>query len=87
ILRNCGVNSTLQNINHAVLLVGYGVDKATNLPYWKVQNSWGEDWGEEGFFRVLRDGNCRCGICFMPSSILTKSSINNADAFDNIELE
>ncbi|CAH8850996.1 unnamed protein product [Trichobilharzia szidati] len=47
--------------NHAVLLVGYGVDKKTNLPYWKIKNSWGEQWGENGFFRILR-GSDECGV-------------------------
>ncbi|KAA3670141.1 cathepsin C, partial [Paragonimus westermani] len=47
--------------NHAVLLVGYGTDKETNLPYWSVKNSWGRGWGEDGFFRILR-GSDECGV-------------------------
>jgi len=47
--------------NHAVLLVGYGVDKDTKQKYWIVQNSWGEDWGENGFFRIRR-GTDECAI-------------------------
>ena len=37
--------------NHAVLLVGYGFDKDSKEKYWIVQNSWGEEWGEDGYFR------------------------------------
>jgi len=38
--------------NHAVLLVGYGEDSSGT--YWKIQNSWGPSWGEEGFIRMTR---------------------------------
>ncbi|VDQ03397.1 unnamed protein product [Trichobilharzia regenti] len=47
--------------NHAVLLIGYGVDQDTNLPYWNIKNSWGGQWGENGFFRILR-GSDECGV-------------------------
>jgi cathepsin B len=35
---------------HAVKITGWGVEDGTN--YWIVQNSWGADWGENGFFRI-----------------------------------
>jgi len=38
--------------NHGVSLVGWGHDKTADIQYWIVRNSWGEYWGELGFFRI-----------------------------------
>jgi len=44
---------------HAIKILGWGV--ANNTPYWIVANSWNTDWGNKGFFNILR-GSDECGI-------------------------
>lgn len=50
--------------DHAVAIVGYGDDvdgQGQPLPYWLIRNSWGSDWGESGYIRVMRGANV-CGV-------------------------
>jgi len=44
---------------HAVKLVGWGTEDGDD--YWLIANSWNEDWGENGYFKILRGVN-ECGI-------------------------
>jgi len=44
---------------HTVKLVGYGIENSVR--YWICANSWGETWGEKGFFRIVRGTN-ECNI-------------------------
>jgi len=44
---------------HAVRILGWGTESGT--PYWLVANSWNTDWGDMGYFKILR-GNSECGI-------------------------
>jgi cathepsin B len=44
---------------HAVTLVGYG--ELDGEKYWKIKNSWNEEWGDNGHFLIAR-GTDECGI-------------------------
>jgi C1A family cysteine protease len=94
-------------LDHAVLIVGYGVqttsaydlamkrngdggddnggddnggddddnggdDDGDGIAYWVIKNSWGSDWGESGYYRILRGEN-HCGVAnFAVHSVLTE---------------
>ncbi|CAF3669248.1 unnamed protein product [Rotaria sp. Silwood1] len=48
-----------RNLNHNPVVVGYGTENGVD--YWKIKNSWGVDWGEDGYIKVKRSDNM-CGI-------------------------
>jgi len=58
------------NLDHGVLLIGYGYDNLYEMDYWIVKNSWGKQWGENGYIRLLKNTNDtrgQCGIAIIPS--------------------
>ncbi|CAN6547526.1 unnamed protein product [Malus baccata var. baccata] len=50
------------SLDHGVTAVGYGVS-ADGTKYWLVKNSWGTEWGEEGYIRMQRGVEAKEGLC------------------------
>lgn len=44
------------NATHEVILLGWGYDEQAQLPYWIGKNSFGENWGEGGYFKIRASG-------------------------------
>lgn len=59
--KSCGIS-----LNHGVTLVGYDHDKDSGLDYWIVKNSWGTNWGMDGYVWIEKNlqqsGAGACGI-------------------------
>jgi C1A family cysteine protease len=59
---SCGTN-----LDHGVLIVGYGTDEASGLDYWLVKNSWDTVWGDQGYIKIAQvEGQGICGIQMAP---------------------
>ncbi|XP_075864665.1 cathepsin L2 isoform X2 [Microcebus murinus] len=57
-------NCSSEDVDHGVLVVGYGFERAESgsNKYWLVKNSWGEEWGMDGYVKMAKDQKNHCGI-------------------------
>ena len=63
----CG--NTPDDLDHAVLLVGYGTLKGE--PYWLIKNSWSTYWGNDGYVLMSQRKN-NCGVATAPTFVIPK---------------
>ena len=59
---DCGTGP--MDVNHAVLATGFGYDHESKMNYYVVKNSWGDKWGDKGYFKIQAMKNmCAIAQC------------------------
>ncbi|EER08160.1 cathepsin C, putative [Perkinsus marinus ATCC 50983] len=73
-----------EEVGHSVLLIGYGVDNGED--YWLIQNSWGPEWGEDGYLRLAR-GMDESGVESIAVAADVVEDRRPLDTFKNFEIK
>lgn len=69
--KDCG-----DNLDHGVLVVGYGQENG--IKYWLVKNSWGPEWGQDGYIKIERsDSENDMGVCGIATQPVFPSAKKN----------
>ncbi|CAH6795906.1 cathepsin R [Phodopus roborovskii] len=57
-------NCSSDSVTHGILVVGYGFEgnETDGNNYWLIKNSWGKQWGLNGYMKIAKDENNHCGI-------------------------
>lgn len=61
-----GNGCSTSSITHFVTVVGYGT--ISSRPVWKVENSWGNTWGEQGYLYIVRSSGYSSYPCGLPTN-------------------
>ncbi|KAK0419467.1 hypothetical protein QR680_014163 [Steinernema hermaphroditum] len=75
-----------QQLDHAVLVVGYGTDPVEG-DFWIVKNSWGTEWADGGYIRMARNRDNHCGIASVAVYPVVKSENTPADPVEPVVSE
>lgn len=74
------IHQEWEQVDHAVLLIGYGEENGKK--YWLLQNSWGTDWGENGYFRMMRgQDESGCESIVVAAEVLEEAANPTLDDF------
>jgi len=79
------------DLNHLVVLVGYGTDRKTGEDYWLIRNSWSPRWGEKGYIRLKRtdpaESGAECGTDDTPLDGMGCETDEDGEPADNKPFE
>lgn len=60
-------SKAITEINHAIQIVGHGIEVYTKTRYWIIANTWSTMWGENGYIKLERvdknDASKKLGTC------------------------
>ena len=63
-------NDPKKKPNHLVTIVGFGRDNSTGtmINYWLIRNSWGRNWGQDGYMLLQAASGAPGGMCKIASA-------------------